>query len=318
MKLKTRNTTMLKLLALLTALLMTVAVFAGCASSGGDQADTGSAAATEEPAAEAEEPAAEEPAAEEPVAEEEPAAEESAVSDLSGSVMIAAAASLTNAFEEELIPLFNEQYPGIAVTGTYDSSGKLQTQIEEGLEADLFFSAALKQMNALSEEGLVDDATRVDLLLNEVVLITGADTETAVTSFETITDAAGTIAIGDPESVPAGQYAQEALTSLGLWDQVSAGASLGGNVTEVLNWVAEGSAEVGIVYATDAASMPDQVKVIATAPEGSLQTPVVYPVALLARANEAGNTEVALAFLDFLKGPEAMAVFESYGFKPYA
>jgi molybdate transport system substrate-binding protein len=226
--------------------------------------------------------------------------------------MIAAAASLQNAFDEELIPLFNESYPGITVTGTYDSSGKLQTQIEEGLEAALFFSAATKQMDALTAGNLIDAASVVNLLENEVVLITGTGTDTKVTSFENITDAAS-IAVGDPASVPAGQYAQEVLTSLGSWDAVNARASLGTNVTEVLNWVAEGSAEVGVVYATDAASMPDKVKVIAIAPAGSLQTPVVYPVGL--HTDLGDRQEAAQALIDFLKSGEALAVFEKYGFK---
>ncbi|MDR1815054.1 MAG: molybdate ABC transporter substrate-binding protein [Clostridiales Family XIII bacterium] len=297
----------MKWLTLVLVAAMAVLVFAGCGGkeSGGSSADTGGSSAV------AEEPAEEVEVVEEEVVEE-PAEEVSAVS---GNIMIAAAASLENAFVEELIPLFNETYPAVFVTGTYDSSGKLQTQIEEGLEADLFFSAALKQMDALSDEGLIDTATRTDLLLNEVVLITGTQTETAVTGFENITDAA-TIAIGDPESVPAGQYAQEVLTSLGIWDAVSAKASLGTNVTEVLTWVAEGSAEVGVVYATDAASEPDKVKVLATAPEGSLVTPVVYPVAMLTRVAD-DQKEAAQAFLDFLTGTEALAVFESYGFKPY-
>ncbi|MDR3304737.1 MAG: molybdate ABC transporter substrate-binding protein [Clostridiales Family XIII bacterium] len=284
----------LKCLALVLAIVLVAAAFAGCGSSkGGDSAGAsgGSSAGDSAGASDTGSPA---------------------VSDLSGNIMIAAAASLQNAFDEELIPLFNESYPGITVTGTYDSSGKLQTQIEEGLEAALFFSAATKQMDALTAGNLIDAASVVNLLENEVVLITGTGTDTKVTSFENITDAAS-IAVGDPASVPAGQYAQEVLTSLGSWDAVNARASLGTNVTEVLNWVAEGSAEVGVVYATDAASMPDKVKVIAIAPAGSLQTPVVYPVGL--HTDLGDRQEAAQALIDFLKSGEALAVFEKYGFK---
>ena len=231
---------------------------------------------------------------------------------LEGEILIAVAASLQNAFEGDLIPLFNEEYPGVKVTGSFDGSGKLQTQIEEGLNAALFFSAATKQMNELVDGGFIDEATVVKLLENEVVLITGINDETSVTGFENITDASH-IAIGDPASVPAGQYAEEILTNLGSWDEVIARASLGTNVTEVLNWVAEGSAEVGIVYMTDAASMEDKVRVIAVAPEGSLEKPVVYPVGL---ATDLGDrAEAADAFLDFLKSSGAAKVFEKYGFK---
>ena len=231
---------------------------------------------------------------------------------LTGEIMIAAAASLQNAFEGELIPLFNKEFPEVNVIGTYDSSGRLQTQIEEGLDAQLFFSAATRQMDTLVEGGFIDPASVVNLLENEVVLITGVGTDTAVTGFENILDA-DIIAIGDPASVPAGQYAEEVLTSLGFWDEIVGGASLGTNVTEVLNWVAEGSAEVGIVYMTDAASMPDKVIVIASAPDGSLNTPVVYPVGLQVElGDKAAATE---AFMSFLKSPEAGNVFRSFGFK---
>jgi molybdate transport system substrate-binding protein len=225
-------------------------------------------------------------------------------------ILVAAAASLKNAYEDELIPMFEEMYPGVTVSGTYDSSGKLQTQIEEGMEADVFMSAATKQMIALEDEGLIDSDTNVDLLENKIVLIVPAGSDSSISSFEDVVNAQN-IAIGDPESVPAGQYAQEALTNLGLWDQVLAKASLGTNVTEVLNQVAAGSADAGIVYATDAASMADQVTVVAEAPEGSLAEKVIYPVAVV---KNTAHADAAKAFVEFLQTEEALKVFESYGF----
>lgn len=227
-------------------------------------------------------------------------------------LLVAAAASLKNAYEEELIPMFQEQYPNVRVSGTYDSSGKLQTQIEEGLEADVFMSAASTQMDALNEEGYIETSTMVDLLENKIVLIVPADSKLDLVSFEDIVKA-GTIALGDPASVPAGQYAKEALTNLGLWDQIQGRVSFGTNVTEVLNQVAAASADAGIVYATDAASMADQVMVIAKAPEGSLPQPVIYPVAVV---KNTAHMDEAAAFVQFLQSPEAMAVFEDYGFAP--
>lgn len=225
-------------------------------------------------------------------------------------LLVAAAASLKNAYEEELIPMFQEANPGVTVKGTYDSSGKLQTQIEEGLGADVFMSAAVKQMDALDEEGMIVSDTITDLLENKIVLIVPAGQEGYLSAFEDIADAAS-IALGDPESVPAGQYAQEALTSLGVWDGIQDKVSFGTNVTEVLNQVAAASADAGIVYATDAASMADQVTVVAEAPEGSLAKKVIYPVAVVkATAHE----EQAKAFVEFLKTEDAIAVFESYGF----
>lgn len=222
---------------------------------------------------------------------------------------LAAAASLKNAFENDLIPAFNSKYPDIKIAGTYDSSGKLQTQIEEGLDADVFFSAAMKQMNALNEAGRIESSTINKLLENKIVLITGSQENTGFKEFTDILKAE-TIAIGDPESVPAGQYAKEAFTSLGIWDEVIAKASLGTNVTEVLSWVAEGSAQAGVVYATDAASQP-KVKVIAELPEGSLEKPVIYPVAMV---RSSSHPEEAGKLLDFLSGDEAAKIFEKYGF----
>lgn len=225
-------------------------------------------------------------------------------------LLIAAAASLEYSMKDELIPMFQEQYPYITVEGTYDSSGKLQTQIEEGLEADLFFSAATKQMDALKEEGFMAEDSIVDLLENKIVLIVPTGQMEGYSAFEDIAKAA-TPALGDPASVPAGQYAQEALTNLGLWDQVSQKASFGTNVTEVLNWVSQGSAEAGIVYATDAATQKDKVEVVAQAPEGSLAEPVIYPVGVLEKSQ---HTEEANLFLEFLQSEEAAQVFEDYGF----
>lgn len=227
-------------------------------------------------------------------------------------LLIAAAASLEYSYEDELIPMFEEENPGITVKGTYDSSGKLQTQIEEGIEADVFMSAATKQMNALVEESLVDKDSVVNLLENKIVLITSVDSGLELSDFTDITKAE-TIAIGDPASVPVGQYSEEALTNLGLWEEVSAKASFGTNVTEVLNWVAEGSADAGIVYATDAATT-DKVKVVAEAPAESLAEPAIYPVGVVTAS---ANKEAAQKFVEFLQSEEAIKVFEEYGFIQY-
>ena len=225
-------------------------------------------------------------------------------------IRVAAAASLKNAFENELIPMFEEQNPDITVTGIYDSSGKLQTQIEEGLDADVFMSAAQKQMNALNDEGLIDTESITDLLENKIVLIVPSGNAAELKNFADIQEAAS-IALGDPASVPAGQYAQEALTNLGIWDKIQDKVSFGSNVTEVLNQVTASSADAGIVYATDAASMADKVEVVAEAPEGSLAKPVIYPVAVVKKS---AHPQEAKTFEAFLKSDEAMSVFASYGF----
>jgi molybdate transport system substrate-binding protein len=225
-------------------------------------------------------------------------------------VLVAAAASLKNAYDEELIPMFEAKYPWITVSGTYDSSGKLQTQIENGLPADVFMSAAVKQMDALVNEGYIDSSAVDYLLQNKLVLIRPSDATVTVTGFTDITKAK-TVAIGDPKSVPAGQYAEEALKKLGVWDKLpETSKSLGTNVTEVLSWVGNGSAEVGIVYATDAAST-NKVAVIETLADGILSAPVIYPVAVL---KNAPAPEAAELFVDFLASDDGLAVFQNYGF----
>lgn len=288
---------MKKQIRMAMAALMAAAVLAGCGNGAKETSGSKETVGTQTEAAEA--PETKEDSQEAAKTEGEPV-----------EILVAAAASLKNAYEEELIPMFEEQYPGVSVEGTYDSSGKLQTQIEEGLEADVFMSAAEKQMKELDEEGMIASDTITNLLENKIVLIVPAGSSAGLTAFEDI-EKAGLIALGDPASVPAGQYAQEALTSLGIWDKIQDKVSFGTNVTEVLNQVAASSAEAGIVYATDAASMSDQVEIVAEAPEGSLQKKVIYPVAVVkdsAHQEEAGN------FVEFLKSEEAMKVFEEYGF----
>jgi len=242
--------------------------------------------------------------------EAEAASAEAEASGKETELLVAAAASLKNVYEDELIPMFQERYPGITVKGAYDSSGKLQTQIEEGLEADVFMSAAVKQMTALDDKGMIASDTITNLLENKIVLIVPSGSGSEMTRFEDI-EKAESIALGDPASVPAGQYAEEALTSLGIWDNIQERVSFGTNVTEVLNQVAAASADAGIVYATDAASMADQVTVIGEAPEGSLAKKVIYPVAVV---KNTAHEEAAKNFVKFLKTDEAIAVFEAYGF----
>jgi molybdate transport system substrate-binding protein len=224
---------------------------------------------------------------------------------------VAAAASLEYSFVQELIPRFQKKYSWITVEGVFDSSGRLQTQIEQGLGADVFMSAATRQMNALADKGLVSRESILPLLENKIVLIKPAGTTTAVSSFQNAAQAR-VIALGDPASVPAGQYAREAFTSLGNWAAVEAKASFGSNVTEVLNWVGEGSAEVGVVYATDAATT-NKVEIIAEAPAGSLAAKVIYPVGIVAAS---ANPEEAKLFVDFLASDEGLSVFRAYGFSP--
>ena len=236
--------------------------------------------------------------------------------DLKGEVNTFIAASLSNAMEE-IQKDFNETYPDVEILYNADSSGTLQTQIEEGARCDIFFSAADKQMDALVDENLAKKDTVEDILENKVVLIKPKDGETKVTGFENITDAANIALAGD--SVPVGQYAREIFDNLGITDEVNKmEINEGKNVSEVLAAVSEGSNEIGIVYATDAASVADKVDVIAEAPADALKTPVLYPVGLIEdkEASE-DDTAAAEAFLEYIKSDDAMKVFEKYGFTAY-
>ena len=217
--------------------------------------------------------------------------------DASGDLYVFIAASLNNAMEV-IQKDFNEEYPDVNILFNADSSGTLQTQIEEGSRCDIFFSAATKQMDALVDEDLAKKDSVVDLLENKVVLIKPKDGETKVTGFENITDAANIALAGE--------------------DVNKMEINEGKNVTDVLASVSEGSNEIGIVYATDAASVADKVDIIAEAPAGSLETPVLYPVGLTEDA-EASESEAAAAdaFLAYLQTDDALKVFEEYGFAPY-
>ena len=237
-------------------------------------------------------------------------------SDLKGEVNTFIAASLSNAMEE-IQKDFNETYPDVEILYNADSSGTLQTQIEEGARCDIFFSAADKQMDALVDEDLAKKDTVEDILENKVVLIKPKDGETKVTGFENITDAANIALAGD--SVPVGQYSREIFDNLGITDEVNKmEINEGKNVSEVLAAVSEGSNEIGIVYATDAASVADKVDVIAEAPADALKTPVLYPVGLI-EDKEASEDDTAAteAFLEYIKSDDAMKVFEKYGFTAY-
>ena len=236
--------------------------------------------------------------------------------DASGDLYVFIAASLNNAMEV-IQKDFNEEYPDVNILFNADSSGTLQTQIEEGSRCDIFFSAATKQMDALVDEDLAKKDSVVDLLENKVVLIKPKDGETKVTGFENITDAKNMALAG--EDVPVGQYSREIFNNLGIMDDVNEmEINECKNVTDVLAAVSEGSNEVGVVYATDAASVADKVEIIAEAPADSLQTPVLYPVGLIEdkEASE-DDTKAAEAFLDYVESDAAIKVFEDYGFTAY-
>lgn len=222
---------------------------------------------------------------------------------------ILAAASLTDA-TAKIAELYKEVAPNVTLTFSYGSSGALQTQIEEGAPADIFMSAATKQMKALDEEGLLLADTKKDLLLNKIVLIVPSDSTLGITSFEEVGgDLVKTIALGEPEGVPVGQYAQQVFTNLGILDAVKAKVNYGSDVKQVLTWVESGEVDCGVVYSTDA-KISENVSIVCEAPEGSHEE-IIYPAAVLGSST---SPKEAKAFLDFLSSDEAAAVFEEFGF----
>lgn len=225
------------------------------------------------------------------------------------SLNILAAASLTDVCTE-LEAMYEKDHPGAGLTFSFASSGALQTQIEEGAPADIFFSASTKQMDALNEEGLMDSDSITELLENKIVLVVPAASDKDIASFEDVaTDKVGMIGLGDPESVPAGQYAEEVFTSLGILDDAKSKANYGSDVRTVLTWVEEGEVDCGVVYQTDAFTT-DKVKIVASAPEGSCKK-VIYPVGVV---KSTANPEASKELLEFFKSETAMKVFEKYGF----
>ena len=206
--------------------------------------------------------------------------------------------------------LYEAEKTNVKLVFNYGSSGTLQQQIEQGADVDIFVSAAAKQMNALEKKDLIVKDTRKNILQSDVVLIVPKENST-ITSFNDLaTDKAKKVALGEPKSVPAGQYAEEVFTKLGILDKIKGKAVYAKDVKEVLTWVETGNADAGIVYATDA-KISTKVKIVVIAPADS-HTPVIYPAAII-KASKKGDA--AKDFMQFLTDDKAKAVFKKYGFK---
>ncbi|MEA5517210.1 molybdate ABC transporter substrate-binding protein [Nodularia sp. UHCC 0506] len=223
-------------------------------------------------------------------------------------LLISAAASMTDALEE-IQPIYEQGKPNVNIRYNFGSSGALQQQIEQGAPADVFISAAKRQVDALEKKGLLVPGTRINLANNRLVLIVPNNT-TGINSFFNLADARiKRIAVGEPRSVPAGQYADQVLKKLGIFDQVKSKLVLAKNVRQVLAAVESGNADAGLVYATDA-KISNKVKVIVAADE-KYHSPIVYPMAVIKRSK---NVPAAKEFLAFLSSNQAKAVLKKYGF----
>ena len=242
-------------------------------------------------------------------------------------VQVFIAASLSKVMQD-LADQFGEEHPDVKITFNADSSGKLMTQIEEGYNCDLFFSAAQKQMNQLEEDGLLIGGTRADVVNNQVVVVTQKDSDTKVTGLENLNEAKS-IALADG-SVPVGKYTRQALVKLGILPEAEdvskittqeVSEALGGasiseqeNVSKVLLAVVERSCEVGTTYYSDTYGYEDELTILEKVPYEQTGN-VIYPIARVVNkdADDAENA-AADAFLEFVLSDDAKKVFESYYF----
>jgi len=221
---------------------------------------------------------------------------------------VSAAASLTQAFKD-LAPLFEAANPGTRVQFNFAASGPLLQQIIKGAPVDVFASADQETMDQAQAQGLVKAEQRRNIVSNALVVVVPATTVNAPTALKDLSQAAYTrIAIGLPASVPVGRYTQRALEAEGLWAAIRPKMIGAQNVRQALDYVARGEVDAGFVYATDAALMPERVKVAFTV---RTATPIRYPAAPIASSP---NLAQAQAFVVFLAGPQARAVFAKYGF----
>lgn len=232
-----------------------------------------------------------------------------ATQDAPVQLTISAAASLTDSLQE-IQTLYQQQHPNVSLTFNFAASGTLQKQIEQGAPADLFFSAGSKQMEALLSAKLIDTAHEKDLLANQLVLVVPKDSSFSLTSPKDLTNEnIKKIAVGTPESVPAGMYAKQTLESASLWDSLQSKLVLTKDVKQVLSYVETGNAEAGFVYKTDAMDS-DGVKVAFTTKADS-HDPILYPAGIVSATT---HPQEAAAFYDYLQTDEAQAIFVKHGF----
>jgi molybdate transport system substrate-binding protein len=224
-------------------------------------------------------------------------------------ILVAAAASLQKALQE-VTPLYTQANPNQIVNYNFAASGVLEQQIQQGAPVDVFIAAADKQINSLQKQGLLVAGTHQNLLTNQLVLITPKQSHIPLTSFRQLTNPEiKRISIGEPRTVPAGQYATEVLQHLGILERVKSKFVLGNNVKSVLTTVETGDVEAGIVYITDAKSS-DRVTIAAIA-DPKLHSPIHYPIAIMkASKSLAGSKQ----YIEFLKSKSARTVFKKYGF----
>ncbi|RCJ28472.1 molybdate ABC transporter substrate-binding protein [Nostoc minutum NIES-26] len=223
-------------------------------------------------------------------------------------LLVSAAASMKDVMEE-IKPLYQQSKPNININYNFGASGALLQQIQQGAPVDVFISAGKKQVDTLEQQGQLVPGTRGILAKNRLVLIVPKNV-VGVTSLYNLKDSKiKKIAIGEPRSVPAGQYAEQVLQKLKIYEQIKPKFVYSNNVRQVLAAVESGNADAGLVYLTDA-KISDKVKVVVAADE-KYHSPIVYPIAALKSSK---NIQAAKEFIQFLSGEQAKNVLKKYGF----
>ncbi|TBL81781.1 molybdate ABC transporter substrate-binding protein [Paenibacillus thalictri] len=226
---------------------------------------------------------------------------------------VSAAASLTDALKE-LQTSYEQKHPNVKLQYNFGASGTLQQQIEQGAPADLFISAGQKQMSTLVDKGLVDKADSSNLLGNELVVVINKEKPAAVRSLTDLNQGdVKKIAVGEPETVPAGSYAKEALTKAALWTALQPKLLAAKDVRQVLTYVETGNAEAGFVYRSDTYGA-DKVN-IAFAVDPKTHSPIVYPAGIVKSTKHRAEAQ---ELYQYLQSKEAADLFVKYGFKPAA
>jgi molybdate transport system substrate-binding protein len=213
---------------------------------------------------------------------------------------------------EELGRRFVQARPGVTLRYNLGSSGELEKQIEAGAPIDVFISAAQRQMDELERKGLIDPATRRVFARNVLTVVKPGDsTVDLVKPADLLAPRVGRIVIGNPRTVPAGQYAEESLKSLGLWDRLQAKLVLAENVRQALDYVARGEVDAGFVYTTDVAAASARVRE-AFRPAEDTYRPITYPVAIV---KDTRHATLGRQFIELLLSSEGRAVLARYGFQ---
>jgi molybdate transport system substrate-binding protein len=225
-------------------------------------------------------------------------------------ITISAAISLKNAFED-IGRIFQERNPGTKLLFNFGASGDLARQIEAGAPVDVFASAAKKDVDDLDQKGFVASNSRKNFAGNAVVLIKPANSNLLINSMEDLgRKEVGKVAIGNPKTVPAGRYAEEALRHFNLWESLKGKLIFAGNARQVLDYVARNEVDTGLVYSTDAMARSREVKVVMRLPEGS-HRPVVYPIGVI-KGTKAGI--LSRSFVDLVLSAEGQRILSKYGF----